>query len=145
MRILIIFLALILGPNFAVAADYPPGSVGYLYEDCKQVLAQAESLKDAHKSYCGTFAEGFLMGVMSSSSLRLPEPAPDDPCYEDKAREYARINNRFCQKLPTYNAKDERPEALIHAVVNLAEQWAEQNEGIFNEPDRKSTRLNSSH
>lgn len=134
MRLVLLFLALFLAPELCVAADYKPGSAGYLYEDCKQILGGAEDLKDAHDSYCGAFIEGYFMGVMASSSLKLPPPSEEDPCFEDKTREYARINERFCQALPTYDSKGDTPEQLIRKIVDMVELWGAQNKSRFDQP-----------
>lgn len=119
-------------PSISAASSYRPGSAGYLYEDCKTTLESAKSLKHAHDTYCGAFIEGYFMGVMASSSLRLPEPNEDDPCYDDKAREYKRINERFCPKLPTYDDKQDTPEAMMRKIVDMVDFWANRNDARLN-------------
>lgn len=134
MRVVLFILALFIAPTVCMAADYKPGSAGYLHADCQRVLAESGNLADAHNSFCGAFTEGYFMGVTASSSLRLPEPNKDDPCFEDKTREYKRINERFCAALPTYNLKKDTPASMIHKIANMVELWAAQNTDKLNEP-----------
>lgn len=134
MKFIFAFLVLCFVPLTSAAADYKPGSAGYLYENCKEILAKAENLKMAHDSYCGAFIEGYFMGVMASGSLKLPMPSEDDPCFEDKTREYTRINERFCTKLPTYQSKQDTPESLIRQIVDTIELWKNKNETNLDKP-----------
>ncbi len=94
---LFIFLLFVVAPAFA----YKPGTVGYLYESCRDALRSSENIESFDVTYCGGFIEGYTVGVASNVPL-LPPPAESDPCYKEKKNEYDKINDRFCANLPNY-------------------------------------------
>lgn len=100
----------------ADAAGYKPGTVGYLYESCRDALKNSENLVAFDGTYCGGFIEGYTVGVATNAPV-LPPPAENDPCYEAKKKEYEKINGRFCANLPSYatvsiaDAKSVAPKA----------------------------------
>lgn len=115
-----VFFLVMQGP--ALAAK--PGSVGFLYDQCKTALAESKDPYELQQSYCGAFAEGYFAGVLSANWMLLPDPQKDDPCYEDKKREVQRINNRFCSALEMpANIKEANPAGLLKKLVETVEHW----------------------
>lgn len=107
----------------AQAADYKPGSLGYVYEDCRRALAESANVQEIYASYCGAFIEGYFTGAMIANAAALPQPNAQDPCYEDKKREYERINARLCQNLPKYDPKKISAERIVNDAVDLVSRW----------------------
>lgn len=104
---------------------YKPGSVGYLYEDCRKVLSTGTELKNLYESYCGSFVEGFFTGAMIAHSINIPPPSPQDPCAADKQKEYDRITNRLCKNLPQYEPKTIKAGEVLGTVGSIVTQWVE--------------------
>lgn len=134
MRFILFIVALVFVPCLTLAAEYKPGSVGYLYQDCKKALAESDSLRAAHGTYCGAFAEGYFMGVLSTSGFKLPAPNEGDQCFADKQREYQRLNERFCPALPGYDPKQDKAGETVYSVVDTVMLWARVNKGRFHQP-----------
>lgn len=105
------------------AANYDPGTVGYLYERCREDLHQSASLGEAFGSYCGGFAEGYIAGIIAASPPTLPEPSKDNPCYSDMKVAFERLNNRFCPALPFDFRSNTSIEALVGNVLDVTSAW----------------------
>jgi hypothetical protein len=116
-----LFLSMIAGT--ANAASYKPGSVGYVYEDCKQAIERGTNLEDIYQTYCGAFVEGYFAGASVSNWIQLPEPAPGDPCAAEKQVEYDRINNRICKNFPDYTQKDVNAGFMIRTASEIIARW----------------------
>lgn len=106
-------------------STYKPGSLGYLYEDCKKALASGTALREVYGSYCGAFVEGYFTGAMIANAVNLPPPSPQDPCFADKSREYERINNRLCPNLPQYDPKKASAAEIMQGAAGVVARWAE--------------------
>ena len=78
-RLFLLWMIFTCLPALAQAKDASAGSTAYVYESCKAALRDSADLKSIHATYCGAFAEGYFMGVMASSTLKLPAPDPKDP------------------------------------------------------------------
>ncbi len=109
----------------AIAANYEPGSVGYLYRDCAYALEESKNPKEFLNSYCGGFVEGYGMGTMVSNSIQLGEPNTKDPCHDVKQKEYERINTRLCRNLPDYRDAKTPPGIIIQTVADIVFRWQE--------------------
>ena len=120
-----IFILLALAPSAFAQDSYKPGSLGYVYEDCKKALEGAASLPALYESYCGAFSEGYFTGAMIANAVSLPPANPQDPCYEDKTREYERINNRMCPNLPKYDMKQIAAGTIMQDTANIVGRWVE--------------------
>ncbi len=107
----------------APAWAYKPGSVGFLYNQCKAALEQSAGPQQLQQSYCGAFAEGYFAGALTSNWIILPEPRRDDPCYEDKKRENQRINGRACSFMAQKNYKDINPGLMLRTFTETIERW----------------------
>lgn len=105
------------------AADYKPATVGYLYENCVTVLEKSASPQEFLSSYCGAFIEGYGTGIMAVNNIPLTEPDEKDPCAMVKAKEYGRVNARFCSSLPEYAAGNADPGVILQTAVDIAARW----------------------
>ena len=118
-----VFIVLLFVPLSAQAKSYKPGSVGYLYDSCANMLAEGTKLEDVYKTYCASFMEGYFAGASVSNWIKLPPPQKNDPCAEEKAREYERINARVCPHFPNYMAKSATPEFMITTASDIVQRW----------------------
>ncbi len=105
------------------AANYDPGTVGYLYERCREDLHQSASLGNAFGSYCGGFAEGYVAGIIAASPPTLPDPAKGSPCYDDMKAAFDTLNNRFCPALPFDFRSNASIEAVVTNVLDVFSAW----------------------
>lgn len=80
--------------SWAAGNTYAPGSVGYLYEDCRAVL-QADRAQDFIDSYCFNFGIGFGFGIFGANNV-IPRIGKDDPCHADKTRLNDHLEGRYC-------------------------------------------------
>lgn len=136
MRVLLTIIVFVLSSGIAQAEDYKPGTAGYLYNQCLKLVVGSGTpkLEDLHDTYCGHFVEGYVMGALSSSSFKLSEPNEEDPCFEDKTREYEHINNRFCPNIMHFDALKTTAGDLIRQIIDVSVFWAEQNKDKLNQP-----------
>lgn len=84
-------------PQPAKAQDtpaYAPGTIGYLYEDCRTAL-QSETADGLTGSYCFNFGIGYGFGGLNANGL-MPVVEKNDPCAADKEKLYDRFDTRFC-------------------------------------------------
>ena len=107
----------------APAWAYKPGSVGFLYSQCRIALEKSEGLQQLQQTYCGAFAEGYFAGALTSNWVVLPDPPQSDPCYEDKKREHERINNRACPFMVQKEYKDINPSLMLRTFTEAIEHW----------------------
>jgi hypothetical protein len=123
----VLMLAVLLAgwPGRGQAAPYKPGSVGYLYENCKNMLASGERVEDVYQTYCAAFLEGFLTGASIANAVQLPPPRPNDPCEAEKKEDYTRINERICPHFPNYMDKAVTPAFMISTAAHIAQRWVE--------------------
>lgn len=118
-----VFIVLLLLPLSVQAKSYKAGSVGYLYDSCANMLAEGTKLEDVYKTYCAAFLEGYFAGASVSNWIQLPPPQSNDPCAEEKAREYERINARVCPHFPNYMDKSATPEFMITTASEIVQRW----------------------
>ena len=110
-------------PDLSQAAEYKPGSIGYLYNQCGLALQNSESAAALYDTVCGAFTEGFVAGLMASNTITLSPPRPNDPCAAEKKKEYERINARFCAHLPDYDQKKIEAGRALDAATGLVTNW----------------------
>lgn len=108
----------------AFAADYRPGTVGHLYADCRAALEGSTKLTELQETYCGSFTEGYVWGVLASN-WTTPPIEDSDPCKADKTREYERINTRFCQSFPLLDPKSATTGDVLNAATDIVTRWIE--------------------
>lgn len=130
---LLIAATIIAIPAHGEAKIYKPGSVGYLYESCQNMLEAGEKLEDIYQTYCAAFMEGYLAGASISNAVQLPPPRKNDPCEEEKAEDYARINARVCPNFPDYLAKSATPSFMISTASEIIGRWIDFN--LKTDPD----------
>jgi hypothetical protein len=118
-----VFIFLMFLPLSAQAKSYKPGSVGYLYDSCANMLAEGERLEDVYQTYCAAFLEGFFAGASVSNWIDLPPPQSNDPCATEKARAYEHINARVCPHFPNYMDKSVTPEFMITTASAIVQRW----------------------
>lgn len=121
-------LALIAALIFAIPAhgqarSYKPGSVGYLYDSCANMLAGGQKLEDVYQTYCAAFLEGYLAGAVITNAVQIPPPRSGDPCEREKTADYARINARLCPHFPDYFGKDATPAFMLTTAAHIAQRW----------------------
>lgn len=116
-------LAMMLFSTAIQAAEYKPGSIGYLYNQCGLALQNSESAAALYNTVCGAFTEGFVAGLMASNNVTLSPPRPNDPCAAEKKKEYERINARFCAHLPEYDQKKIEAGRALDAATGLVTNW----------------------
>jgi hypothetical protein len=124
---LVRFLSILLLLAFATpvaAAEYKPGTVGHLYENCRIALENASKYTEIQETYCGAFSEGYFWGAMTSNWITLKEPPPG-PCAEEEKREYERINNRFCGNFPKLEDKKVTTGEALKAATDIVTRWIE--------------------
>ncbi|MBU0858378.1 MAG: hypothetical protein KJ667_00420, partial [Alphaproteobacteria bacterium] len=78
----------------AAQTSYAPGTVGYLYEDCRAAL-QSETADGFINSHCFNFGVGYGFGGLGANWI-VPTVKKDDPCQADKNRLYTHLQERFC-------------------------------------------------
>ncbi len=117
------FAAIFISPALG-AADYKPGTVGYLYEDCRKALADSASLGALQASVCGAFTEGYFWGV-SSADWAVLTSSPDGPCGQERQQEYERINNRGCGALPRLNPETESAGVILGTATDILVRWVD--------------------
>lgn len=118
-----LFIALVFVPASAYAKSYKAGSIGYLYDSCSNMLTEGTKLEDIYQTYCAAFLEGYFAGASVSNWIQLPPPQKNDPCAEEKAREYERINARMCTHFPNYMDKNATPEFMIITASEIVQRW----------------------
>lgn len=132
------FLLFILVFSPAKAREYPMGSLGHLYADCKRALAHSETPEALYYTYCGAFSEGYIAGLLVSAGVKFEPPRADDPCAADKEKAFARINNRFCAHLPRFDTRGLSAETVLPAAASLTARWARflarENPGALEQP-----------
>ncbi|MBK9562012.1 MAG: hypothetical protein IPO54_02540 [Micavibrio sp.] len=119
----VVFLTALVGPARAEESisAYKPGTVGYLYDNCRLALGSATKYTELQETYCGAFSEGYFWGA-SASNWMLPMTVEEGPCAEEKKREWERINNRFCGNFPKLDDKTTTGDALKSAT-NIVTRW----------------------
>jgi hypothetical protein len=120
---LFVFFAFLPGATHA-AMKYKPGSVGFLYENCRNALAASTSAENLYETYCGGFTEGYLSGMAVSNWIKLPEPGGGDPCFAEKAQAYVHINRRICPNLPQYTEKM-TPDVMLRLGADIVSRWVD--------------------
>lgn len=80
MRFMIYVLFLLMFPLPAMAAEYPAGSIGYVYERCRADLKDSRSEDVFQKTYCGQFFAGFFPAWLGSNMIMLLKVPDDQPC-----------------------------------------------------------------
>lgn len=116
--------SLMFTPTPSAAAPPKPGSVGYLYESCANMLAEGTRLEDVYRTYCAAFMEGFFAGASVSYGITLPPPAPKDACAADRALAYTHINGRMCAQFPDYTKKEVTPAFMLESASTIVARWA---------------------
>jgi hypothetical protein len=117
---LLITLAAPAGAEEAIS-KYKPGTVGYLYDNCRLALEGATKYTELQETYCGAFSEGYFWGA-GASNWTLPMETGDGPCSEEKKREWERINNRFCSNFPKLGEEATTGDALKTAT-DIVTRW----------------------
>jgi hypothetical protein len=105
-------------------SNYTPGTVGYLYDNFRLALESATKYSQLQETYCGAFSEGYFWGAMATSNVS-GEVDKDDPCAEEKQKEYDRINNRFCGNFPKIDAKTTTTGDALRAATSIVARWIE--------------------
>lgn len=105
------------------AAEYKPGRVGYLYDNCAAALEKSASPQEFLSTYCGGFVEGYGAGVLAVNNIPLTAPDEKDPCAIPKAEMYGRINARFCPALPDYSSGKVEPGTILQSAADIAARW----------------------
>jgi hypothetical protein len=119
-----VLLALIVFTPAAVQAkSYKPGSIGYLYDSCANMLGEGGKLEDIYQTYCASFLEGYFAGSSVSNWIQLPPPRKGDPCETEKTKEYERINARVCTNFPNYLDKNVTPAFMISTASEIVQRW----------------------
>jgi len=118
----VIFSLTVFAPA-SFSADYKPGTVGYFYEDCRVALEKSKTLTELQATICGAFAEGYAGGALVVSGGTITENIPDDPCAEEKKKEYERINNRMCVNLPKLDPKEHTAGYMLDIAVQTVTRW----------------------
>lgn len=106
----------------AHASGYKPGSVGYLYESCREAVESGENLADLYGTYCGAFVEGYIAAYMASGARAFETPK-GDPCAEDKKKLFEQVNNRFCPGLPFYDQKKITAGIALQDMAGIVSRW----------------------
>lgn len=116
------FLTALVGPARAEESisAYKPGTVGYLYDNCRLALEGATKYTELQETYCGAFSEGYFWGVLASNWIIPYEQT--GPCAEEEKREWERINNRFCSNFPKLDDKTTTGDALKSAT-DIVTRW----------------------
>lgn len=78
----------------AAADEYAPGTVGYLYEDCRRAV-MADSAAAFQDSYCFHFGIGYAFGALSAQRS-LPAPDASDPCHADRLNLHTQREGLLC-------------------------------------------------
>jgi len=134
-------LALMLMPSTSYSAEqnlpiYAPGTIGYLYEDCK-ISFKKDTTDEFFTTYCGGFFEGLIAGSFVSNYILLLEPSDSDPCANDKKIANDIINSRFCLKGGIYsshsNNKRKARINFLSETFKLFSMWLEYN-GRYRDP-----------
>ncbi len=114
---------------------YPPGTIGYLYEDCKKAV-KAESIKDFQASWCGAFIEGYKAGAFSAAMMNHHKQdyyKPRPQCEQAAQKERENIRNPYiCPHLRYLMAEAGTPINIIKGLPIWIE-WEKKNApGILN-------------
>ncbi len=104
---------------------YKVGTMGYLYGDCAYALEHSTSPREFYNTYCGSFIEGYGMGIFISG-FAAGGVNPKDPCHLEKMEEYTKINQRLCRYLPNYLNPAVKPGMLIQTLANIVFRWQAQ-------------------
>lgn len=73
------------------------------------------------------------MGLMVVNTGELPEPNEQDPCHHDKTQAFAKINGRFCENLPKFNADTNGAGDMVETIAHLIAKWASAHPTKLNE------------
>ena len=111
--------------NVVHAAEYKPGSMGYLYDDCAKALVMSATPHDFLNTNCGHFLEGYGMGVLTAVGTDPGAPNPADPCAPALQKEYDRITGALCPHLPDYRDAKTPPATILRAASTIAAHWHE--------------------
>jgi hypothetical protein len=98
---------------FPARADngYAPGTVGYLYEDCRAAV-RSETAAGFTGSYCFSFGIGYGFGGLNANGV-MPVVEKNDPCAADKEKLYDQYDARFCPAI-----LKPPPEAVKNPVLS---------------------------
>jgi hypothetical protein len=115
--------------------SYAPGTIGYLYNDCKKALS-ADNLTDAKDSYCVSFSMGFAYGFVNAQSIKSPN-SKNKECAADYQAIDEQLAQRTCFSLQRPSAqmlKDPMRSVLSLFFAWVDEEVASGNKAIMTAP-----------
>lgn len=133
MRFLVLILLLLYSAP-AKAAEYPAGSIGYVYERCRTDLKNSRTEEVFQKTYCGQFIAGFFLGWLGSNWIILPKVQDDEPCKEEMEKAHEFIYGK--PKTPEEIQKAEEEEKKSHKLLVMV-KWFEGVKALFEQEGRK--------
>jgi hypothetical protein len=114
---------LFISADISSAEPYKPGSLGFLYENCRSALEQSDSPAALYETACGAFVEGYIAGFLAANWIKLSPPDAKDPCHDEKQDVYDRISGRFCPALPEFDKKNLNSQIVLENAADLVMRW----------------------
>lgn len=130
LRALLGMVAFLVAIPFSYADEtYPPGTIGYLYEDCQKAV-KADTIKDFQASWCGMFIEGYMSGAFAASMINHHKPhhyQARPQCQQAAQKERENIQNPYtCPHLHYLMTEAQTPVNIIKGLPIWIE-WEKKN------------------